>query len=320
MKDYQQQAEHLSNLTKTIRAQKLRDVAVTEDQPTYTCTSRQMPDGTMADPFEFLPVFAGEISPSNPTDVYYATGKCFQSISFQLSMTSQTTFDLSVNLDNPKHFGCMETIFIANTELYHIETFIKTGSHVLSFTLPDSYAQTDFDFGGVKAYLFCEDLIKTVESVLRTAEAFVGGISDHHLVPIIGSHVPEYMEKENIAFLSEAMEYTMEQRTITDVSVDEDLIQSGDFFVIIRLDGLDPMIMWGSGSYAAHCVMALRFEGELYIVESQDAWYWPTAGLQRTPYKQWIKQAKEASFNVVWLPLSGHSLLKFNEKAAQEWF
>lgn len=118
----------------------------------------------------------------------------------------------------------METILIANTELYHIETFIKTGTHVLSFEIPDSYAQTDFEFGGVKAYLFCEDLIKTVESVMRTAEAFVGGISDHSLVPIIGSHVPEYMEKENIAFLAEAMEYQMEPRTITDVHVDEDLI------------------------------------------------------------------------------------------------
>ena len=66
--------------------------------------------------------------------------------------------------------------------------------------------------------------------------------------------------------------------------------------------------------------MALRFDGELYIVESQDAWYWPTSGLQRTPFKQWIKQAREASFNVIWLPLSGKSLLKFDEKAAQDWF
>ena len=163
-------------------------------------------------------------------------------------------------------------------------------------------------------------MIQTVESLLRTAEAFLGGISDHPLVPIIGSHVPEYMEAENITFLAEAMEYKMEKREITDVHIDEDLIQSGDFFSIIRLDGLDPIVMWGSGSYAAHCVMALRFDGDLYIVESQDAWYWPTAGLQRTPFKQWMKQAKEASFNVVWLPLSGKSLLKFDEKAAQEWF
>jgi len=159
-----------------------------------------------------------------------------------------------------------------------------------------------------------------VESVLRTLEAFVGGISDHPIAPIIGTHVPEYMEKENVAFLAEAMEYQMEKRDITDVHIDEDLIQSGDFFTIIRLDGLDPIIMWGSGSYSGHCVMALRLDGELYIVESQDAWYWPTSGLQRTPWKTWLKQAREASFNVIWLPLSGKSLLKFDEKAAQDWF
>jgi hypothetical protein len=30
------------------------------------------------------------------------------------------------------------------------------------------------------------------------------------------------------------------------------------------------LIMWGTGGHGAHCVMALRFEGdpELYIVES----------------------------------------------------
>jgi hypothetical protein len=48
------------------------------------------------------------------------------------------------------------------------------------------------------------------------------------------------------------------------------------------------MIMVGTGARGAHCVQALRFDGELYIVESQDAWYWPTKGIQRTPYHKWI--------------------------------
>lgn len=47
----------------------------------------------------------------------------------------------------------------------------------------------------------------------------------------------------------------------------------------MRLDGLDPIIMYGSGSHAGHSTMALRFDGELYIVESQAAWYWPTVNL-----------------------------------------
>ena len=50
------------------------------------------------------------------------------------------------------------------------------------------------------------------------------------------------------------------------------------------------MTMYGTGAVASHCVMAMRFENdpELYIVESQDAWYWPQANIQRTPYHQWM--------------------------------
>jgi len=37
----------------------------------------------------------------------------------------------------------------------------------------------------------------------------------------------------------------------------------------MRLDGVDPIIMYGSGTHAGHSTMALRFEdGELYVVES----------------------------------------------------
>lgn len=59
--------------------------------------------------------------------------------------------------------------------------------------------------------------------------------------------------------------------------------------MIMRLDGLDQIIMYGTGAYVGHNTVALRFDGELYIVESQDAWYWPTPNLQRTKWADWIK-------------------------------
>ena len=88
----------------------------------------------------------------------------------------------------------------------------------------------------------------------------------------------------------------------------------------MRLDGLDPIIMYGTGSHIGHSTMALRFDGELYIVESQDAWYWPTHGLQRTKWADWIKQAEDASFHVSWLPMRADVRARFNEKAANEFF
>lgn len=48
---------------------------------------------------------------------------------------------------------------------------------------------------------------------------------------------------------------------------------------ILRMDGLDPFIGWDTGAHIAHCAIALRFDGELYITESQNTWFWPVAGI-----------------------------------------
>lgn len=47
----------------------------------------------------------------------------------------------------------------------------------------------------------------------------------------------------------------------------------------MRLDGLGQIIMYGTGAYLSHNTMALRFDGELYIVESQAASFWPKVNL-----------------------------------------
>jgi len=74
--------------------------------------------------------------------------------------------------------------------------------------------------------------------------------------------------------------------------------------------------MFGTGSHSGHTVMALRFDGELYIVESQDAWYWPIKRIQRNRWSEWIKYAEQAEFNVAYMPLSDEKRRVFNETAA----
>lgn len=70
-------------------------------------------------------------------------------------------------------------------------------------------------------------------------------------------------------FLKDAMDYTLQPRENQFVDIDPSLIQSGDFIGIMRLDGLDQIIMYGTGARVGHNVMALRMEDdELYIVES----------------------------------------------------
>jgi hypothetical protein len=75
------------------------------------------------------------------------------------------------------------------------------------------------------------------------------------------------------------MMYDMEVRTITEVEIDPNLIQSGDFLALMRMDGSGPMIMYGAGSAVSHNTVALRFDGELYICESQGGSFWPISGI-----------------------------------------
>ena len=228
-----------------------------------------------------MPVFAAQLTEANPSATY--SGTCFDEIEFSLEKTSDTTFDVNLSLNKPKHFLCTEAFLIGNTETFHIEENIVSGDHKISLTMDTPEAQADFAFGGIKIYMFCDGIATEIESLLTTLECFVGGLSDHPKWPIIGSHVPDYMAEANIEFIKESMDLTIESRPTHTVEIDEGLVKSVDFFLIMRLDGLDPMIMWGTGSHGAHCTMAMWFDdgmGEaLYIVESQDAWYWPTAGL-----------------------------------------
>jgi len=102
-------------------------------------------------------------------------------------------------------------------------------------------------------------------------------------------------------------------------SLNESLIRSGDFFGVIRLDGLDPVLAWAMGSAAGHVTVAIRdpVDDTLFIAESTvNSSYWPSNGVQRTEYAQWMDQAKNAGFNIVWAPLSDESRRNFDAEAA----
>lgn len=43
------------------------------------------------------------------------------------------------------------------------------------------------------------------------------------------------------------MNFELAPREVTDVIPPKEAIRSGDMFCILRLDGLDPIILWGTG-------------------------------------------------------------------------
>lgn len=240
----------------------------------YKCDNR-VPDGSIdpKHPGAFFPTFVGRLKPTN-TKVNFADGTCFRSLTFEYSQTGddQNPGDvtITINASKPSSLLCKDWFLIATQELRHVETIKSKGTHTVTFTNISPDAAADIRQNGVRVYMFCDGYVDTFLSVLNTIEIFVGGLGTDPNAKIINSHVPEYMEKGNIEFLQDTMNMQFEERSIKNYTYDPSNIQAGDFFSITRLDGIDPLIMYGSGSHAGHSVMAMRFEGddELYMVES----------------------------------------------------
>jgi len=100
-------------------------------------------------------------------------------------------------------------------------------------------------------------------------------------------------------------------------------VPNGAFVGILRLDGLDPTMAYAMGSHTGHTAITMRFNGELHVCESTvDSGYWPTNGVQKTPWNQWLQQAMAAEYQVVLSPLAPEyqKIFDSNVDAVAAWF
>ena len=239
-----------------------------------------------------LPVFSAQISQSKRYGAYESD--CFEKITFEYEAVDQTTFNVLVTTSNPKktETSCRDVILFANTEIQHTEVFrqpigsSRTMRHILTFEMNTPEAQADVGYGGIKAFAFCDDVTANIESLWNTLK-FV-------LEPDNQTAVPPYLESEFLNFMNGTMGRDYEdikyKREIQRVDIDPDTVQSGDFLPTFRTDGLTAMMMYGTGAAVGHSTMALRFDGELYVVESDD----PV--IKRTPWSEWLDAQEEKGY------------------------
>lgn len=273
--------------------------------------------------FQFLPVYVGELHAAN-TQLKYS-GQCFTDATISMDFTPSNKnglFNLKVKVDvhAKKTLLCRENLFLTTGTIHHIEYLFLPQLHTLEFLNLKHDEIEDIRVNGFLVYMFCHGVTDSFVSIFNTLKLFAGGFGSDPRWPIIGSHVPAYMEKANLKFLEHAMNWKMEPRKVNKVWLTEEEIHDGDFIAIVRLDGLDEIIMWGTGSHSGHSVVVLTLDGEKYVVESQDGWYWPKLNIQRTPWKKWMEYAENADFNAVLLPLKDEYRAKFNQSAAESWF
>jgi len=110
------------------------------------------------------------------------------------------------------------------------------------------------------------------------------------------------------------------------VALDKSAVMSGDYFAILRLDGLDPAIALLTGGATGHSAVAVWNGSELYVVESTDAnplgpVYWPPPyGVIVHQYDTWVQLANAAGYHVAVLPMDPAISATFDEAAFWAWF
>ena len=273
--------------------------------------------------WRMIPAYITSLIPLDPANTW--SSPCFSHVSATVSRTSSTSYTLSITNRDATSRDCSDSYLIGTLEGVKLHSFtclspfkFLCNQHV-DIEWDAANATTaelfDVDSKGFRVFRFQDDTIASLKELDATLGLFA---------PLLTKQVSEDAAKANIDFLANyAGVRGVVARSVQRVPVDASLIHSGDFFGVLRLDGLDPMLAWAMGARTGHTVLALWMDQprQLYIVEStNNNSYWPVNGIQRHRYQDWLDLAGNASYNVVWAPLTAEAAAVFNETAAAEYF
>jgi hypothetical protein len=307
--------------TKTYNLETDREASLNEHfniQPEFLRLLKEHDDSDPTDFYNFFPVTKAKFHNVGETVTF--ANDCFEKTKAELESVSKREAVIKFTVSEPINWSCSDSYLIATTDIHNVEMLFKKGEHRIVLTGLNEADLADIEVNGIKIIGFKDNFEQTVVSIIKTMKLYFGGfISDG------GSNypVPEHMETANVDFLERMLGYEQVHRgkwakNIVDIDTSE--IKSGDFLAITRLDGLDPMIMLGTGSHIGHSAVFLWIDDELYVLESQGGWYWPKEGIQKTRWDIWLKYAVQVDYMAAVLPLKDEYRHKFNEKKAIEWF
>eukprot|EP01137_Pigoraptor_chileana_P025944 Opistho-2@96189 len=267
-------------------------------------------------PTSITTLFPSTSAPSAPVSPSHGMPPCFKNNTASVQMQNDGTATITFNVEKSSSLLCGDDYVIMTVSSWHLSAFELHGEHKVTWKQLSADEVDDVNRNGFRVFRFDESMTSTIADIYETAALFLGALDGLH-----GPHVPDAVANKNIQFLKDYANFELPNRTVIDLPISESDIHSGDVFGILRLDGLDPLICWGTGGRLGHTAVALRIDGELYVLESQTkSNYWPKNLIQRNKFSDWIANAINADYNVVLLPLSAENRAKFDEKAALDWF
>ncbi|KAJ1482286.1 hypothetical protein T484DRAFT_2667504 [Baffinella frigidus] len=264
--------------------------------------------------FDFVPQLVGSILPGASlkwdAPCFSATSAVVRDVPTQTKDGAVVT--VTIELQGRTEMICEDAYLLATPWRYLLLDEAISGSHVEKWGPMTSDEHEDLLLAGIRIFRFPHSIAESLVDMYDTARLFASGISGP-------AAVSQDLADRNRKFLQLYANIDMPPLPAKPATLDEALVKSGDFFGIVRLDGLDPLIMWGTGSHLGHTAIALRDPADdaLYMCESQSkSNYWPTDRIQCNHFASWMALAAAADYNVVFMPLNPEARAAFDAAAA----
>lgn len=263
--------------------------------------------------FEVFPALAAQPSTHNPTVTWQGDG-CFTSMTATATITGQSA-TVTITGTGATSLLCSDLYVVSS--LYGItvaEVSALSPSKAVTLTFGSASEATEASINGMRVFLMPCGVIGSVSSIINTVGLFT-------------STNETTLADTNIDFLRYRGVWPNPSVPFgKQVMVDKKLIRSGSYLAIGKLDGLDPMIMFGTMGRTGHSALAVWRNDDLYVLESTDAnpfgkVYWPPPyGIRLTQWDEWVTLAQAADYHVGLLQMTSTYTAAFNETAFWNWF
>eukprot|EP00744_Colponema_vietnamica_P007426 GILI01010688.1.p1 GENE.GILI01010688.1~~GILI01010688.1.p1 ORF type:complete len:627 (-),score=62.59 GILI01010688.1:126-1850(-) len=287
-------------------------------------------------PFQLLPQWQVDLMPSDhATPATISGGMCYPTYTATSEFVNATHILITISpIGQPSSILCSEQLlFIAGGVRFHFEFFnagasTKTLLMDVSDVMSDSAANWFLQRHGVRSYIIATDgILSTIGSLIDTVTMLSGFATVSPPASVLDANlnfINNYIQGGGNIPRMGPLSVPRPANNSVMANFSDSNIQSGDLLMLLRRDGIDPMIGWGEGSLAGHSAIAIRTgEGvdNLQVCESttQDG-YWPDNGIQCHDWLKWVQLCEEAGQNVVLVPLSKGTRGVFNTSKALQFF
>ena len=197
--------------------------------------------------FGFVPVHIGELHYGSSLNW---TAPCFGQTSAKLSGPADKPLTITLELSKKSGLVCEDHYLFMTVSSWHHDSYLLSGKHTLVWHELDALELSDVATAGIRIYRFRTAMPTVISDIYATAKLFLGAETGK-------PNVPEATAADNLKFLQDYANMSFPARSetagATVLGPDQVDIQSGDLLGIIRFDGLDPLIAWGTGNCHLNC-------------------------------------------------------------------